>query len=117
MKALFRVAPIGLVAMLAGILLCSSIAFGILGLVPLDAMQRPESPMVKLYVFDCGTLKDRDPGTYNLTRGQVQSTDMSDPCFLVVHARGSLLWETGLNDATFNRPGGEAHAVTRSTDR
>jgi N-acyl homoserine lactone hydrolase len=78
----------------------------LLGLVPLDARQRSESPMVKLYVFDCGTLKDRDPGTYNLTREQVQSTDMSDPCFLVVHSRGSLLWETGLNDAAFNRPGG-----------
>jgi glyoxylase-like metal-dependent hydrolase (beta-lactamase superfamily II) len=94
MKTLFRAVPIGLVAVLGVVF------------VPLDARQRSESPMVKLYVLDCGTLKDRDPGTYNLTRDQVQSTDMSDPCFLVVHARGSLLWETGLNDATFNRPGG-----------
>ena len=60
----------------------------------------------RLYVFDCGTLKDRDPGTYNLSRDQVATVDMADPCFLVVHPRGSLLWETGLNDATFGRPGG-----------
>src|SRR5687768_7456894 len=55
----------------------------------------------RLYVFHCGTLKQRNPSTYNLTPEQVESNDMSDPCFLVVHAKGSLLWETGLNDATF----------------
>jgi glyoxylase-like metal-dependent hydrolase (beta-lactamase superfamily II) len=31
---------------------------------------------------------------------------MSDPCFLVVHPRGTLLWETGLNDFVYNRAGG-----------
>lgn len=60
----------------------------------------------RMYVFDCGTLKDRDPGTYNLTRSQVEAVDMSDPCFLIVHPRGTLLWETGLNDAMYNRPEG-----------
>jgi N-acyl homoserine lactone hydrolase len=66
---------------------------------------------MKLYVFDCATLKDRDPATYGLTREQVESVDMSDPCFLVVHPRGTLLWETGLNDAVYNRPegGGAKH--------
>jgi len=61
---------------------------------------------MRLYVFDCATLKDRDPGTYGLTRDQVGSVNMSDPCFLVVHPRGTLLWETGLNDAVYNRPEG-----------
>jgi glyoxylase-like metal-dependent hydrolase (beta-lactamase superfamily II) len=60
----------------------------------------------RLYVFHCGTLKQRDPATYNLAPNQVESNDMSDPCFLVVHPKGSLLWETGLNDATFNKPQG-----------
>jgi glyoxylase-like metal-dependent hydrolase (beta-lactamase superfamily II) len=59
-----------------------------------------------MYVFDCATLNDRDPATYGLTRDQVQSVNMSDPCFLIVHPRGTLLWETGLNDAVYNRPGG-----------
>lgn len=71
-----------------------------------QAAGQPETAGARLYVLDCGTLKNRDPGTYNLARDQVASVDMADPCFLVVHARGSLLWETGLNDATFNRPGG-----------
>src|SRR5690349_24174511 len=34
---------------------------------------------MKLYVFDCATLKDRDPANYGLTRQQVESVDMADP--------------------------------------
>jgi N-acyl homoserine lactone hydrolase len=66
---------------------------------------------MRMYVFDCATLKDRDPATYGLTRQQVESVDMSDPCFLIAHPRGTLLWETGLNDAVYNRPegGGAKH--------
>lgn len=66
---------------------------------------------IKMYVFDCATLKDRDPGAYGLKRDQVASVDMSDPCFLIVHPKGKLLWDTGLNDAVYNRPegGGPKH--------
>ena len=77
-----------------------------LGASPSGPFAQSQATGPRLYVFDCGTLKDRDPGTYNLSRDQVATVDMADPCFLVVHPRGSLLWETGLNDATFNRPGG-----------
>jgi N-acyl homoserine lactone hydrolase len=69
------------------------------------AQGQPVTSM-RLYMFDCATLKNRDPGTYGLTRDQVQALDMSDPCFLVVHPRGTLLWETGLNDGVYNRTGG-----------
>jgi len=61
---------------------------------------------MRMYVFDCATLNDRDPANYGLTRQQEQSVNMSDPCFLIVHPSGTLLWETGLNDAVYNRPGG-----------
>jgi N-acyl homoserine lactone hydrolase len=68
-------------------------------------------PPKRMYVFDCATLKDRDPATYGLQRDQVGSVDMSDPCFLIVHPKGTLLWETGLNDALYDRPegGGAKH--------
>jgi glyoxylase-like metal-dependent hydrolase (beta-lactamase superfamily II) len=70
-----------------------------------------QAPPMRMYVFDCATLKDRDPGAYGLTRQQVESVDMSDPCFLIVHPKGTLLWETGLNDAMYDRPegGGAKH--------
>jgi N-acyl homoserine lactone hydrolase len=73
---------------------------------PLVSAQSAAVTSPRLYVFHCGTLKQRSPATYNLTPEQVESNDMSDPCFLVVHPKGSLLWETGLNDATFNKPEG-----------
>jgi N-acyl homoserine lactone hydrolase len=73
-------------------------------------LAKSQAPM-RMYVFDCATLKDRDPGSYGLKREQVESVDMSDPCFLIVHPKGTLLWETGLNDAIYDRPegGGPKH--------
>jgi len=94
---MIRSAAIGLLAFVAGLYAAS----------PAAAQPRPPSPQsMRLYVFDCATLKDRDPGAYGLKREQVGSVDMSDPCFLIVHPRGTLLWETGLNDAVYNRPEG-----------
>jgi N-acyl homoserine lactone hydrolase len=84
-------------------------------LCPVARAQAPAAPerpaSMRMYVFDCATLKDRDPASYGLTRDQVGSVDMSDPCFLIVHPKGTLLWETGLNDAIYDRPegGGPKH--------
>jgi N-acyl homoserine lactone hydrolase len=56
----------------------------------------PNVRSVRLYVFDCGVLKRGEPTAYGLTRDQVGSTDFSDPCFLVAHPRGALLWDVGI---------------------
>ena len=58
-------------------------------------------PAVRLYVLDCGTLVDRDPSVYGLPAARVE---MADPCFLVVHPRGTLLWDTGLGEVVGSRP-------------
>lgn len=50
----------------------------------------------RLYVMDCGTLHDANPDRYNLKREDVATTDMSVPCFLVVHPKGTLIWDTGV---------------------
>jgi N-acyl homoserine lactone hydrolase len=59
---------------------------------------------VRLYVFDCGTMKERDGVPYGLSREQLPPRDLSDPCVLVVHPRGTLLWETGLHESVNNTP-------------
>ena len=56
----------------------------------------PHVRSVRLYVFDCGVLKRGEPTAYGLTRSQVGSTDFADPCYLVVHPRGTLLWDVGI---------------------
>src|SRR5437867_13310309 len=62
--------------------------------------QRTESPerfattSLRLYVFDCGTLK-ADPARFRLRPEEVATTDLSVACFLVVHPRGKLIWDAG----------------------
>jgi N-acyl homoserine lactone hydrolase len=57
-----------------------------------------------LYVLDGGTLIYNNPETYNLTRQDVKNTNMSVACYLVVHPRGTLVFDTGLGDAYLGRP-------------
>ena len=49
----------------------------------------------RLYVFDCGTLHVSDPARFRLTRDQVAQTDLSVPCYLIAHPRGTLMWDVG----------------------
>ena len=49
----------------------------------------------RLYVFDCGTLHIADIGRFGLKRKEVVTTDLAVPSFLVVHPRGTLIWDTG----------------------
>ncbi len=57
-----------------------------------------EANRVRMYVFDCGFLNrgDLNPARYGLTLDQVETTDFADPCYLIVHPEGSLLWEAGI---------------------
>ena len=60
------------------------------------AQQTPQpvrSP--RLYVFDCGTLDVADTGRFRLKREEVATDTLSVGCYLVVHPRGTLLWDTG----------------------
>jgi glyoxylase-like metal-dependent hydrolase (beta-lactamase superfamily II) len=71
------------------------------------AAELPPAPKVsspRLYVFDCGTLIYNKPEDYNLKREEVRDTNMGVTCYLVVHPRGILLYDTGLNDRLVGRP-------------
>jgi hypothetical protein len=58
----------------------------------------------RLYVLDCGTIRSDSPEEYGLARNEVAGTNMADPCFLVVHRRGVLLFDTGLPDRLAGHP-------------
>jgi len=73
------------------------------------AQAQPASP--KLYVFDVGSLKSRDPKPL-LDRG-VTITDMSVTAYLIVHPRGTLLWDAGTIPDELVKPGGTT--VERAT--
>src|ERR1700761_5796491 len=57
---------------------------------------RPSVTSPRLYVLDCGTIISNRPEGFGLTRDEVFNPNFSDPCFLVVHPKGMLLFDTGL---------------------
>jgi N-acyl homoserine lactone hydrolase len=71
---------------------------------------------LRLYVLDCGTLIYNNPETYNLTRQEVRNTNMSVVCYLVVHPRGTLLFDTGLPDSAAGRPFNETPLNSRQSN-
>ena len=54
----------------------------------------PEVKAVRVYVFDCGTLR-ADPARFRLKKEEVATTNLSVPCFLVAHPQGRLMWDPG----------------------
>jgi N-acyl homoserine lactone hydrolase len=80
------------------------------------AVEPPAVQSVRLYVFDCGVLKRGDPAGYGLTRSQVGSTDFSDPCYLVVHPRGTLMWDVGIIPDDQITPGGVEQPAAKGTN-
>jgi glyoxylase-like metal-dependent hydrolase (beta-lactamase superfamily II) len=64
----------------------------------------PKVTSLRLYVFDCGTLVHNKPEDYNLTRDEVKDSNMGVTCYLVVHPKGMLIYDTGLNDRLVGRP-------------
>jgi glyoxylase-like metal-dependent hydrolase (beta-lactamase superfamily II) len=49
---------------------------------------------VKLYVFDGGILES-DPTRYHLTTEEVTTSQLSVASYLIVHPKGTLVWDTG----------------------
>jgi N-acyl homoserine lactone hydrolase len=53
-------------------------------------------PSLRVYLFDCGLIKGEDPLTYGLNPGDVKNPEMVVPCYLIVHPRGTLIWDAGV---------------------
>jgi N-acyl homoserine lactone hydrolase len=69
------------------------------GLPPLPKLTSP-----RLYVLDCGTIISYQPERFGLTLADVGNPNFADPCFLVMHPKGMLLFDTGLPDSHVGRP-------------
>ena len=54
----------------------------------------PAPQPLRLYVFDCGTLHVADVGRFQLKKEEVSTTDLSVACYLIVHPKGTLIWDT-----------------------
>jgi len=77
----------------------------------LMAQNRPAAPAsLRLYILDCGTIGSMNPQSYDLKAEEIRgSLDFITPCYLVVHPRGTLMWDVGqILDANFPADGGKA---------
>jgi N-acyl homoserine lactone hydrolase len=96
-------------ARLVAALLFAAAACGAGQTAPSSERHAPSPPLsVRLYVFDCGTLHIADTGRFGLKQEEVATSDLSVPCFLVAHPKGTLIWDTGAVPDTGWKPTGSA---------
>jgi N-acyl homoserine lactone hydrolase len=64
---------------------------------------KPQPPQsLRLYVLDCGIITPPNVDNFGLKVNEVADTRMITPCFLIVHPRGTMMWDTGeIPDSAF----------------
>jgi N-acyl homoserine lactone hydrolase len=64
---------------------------------------KPQAPQsLRLYVLDCGIITPPNVDNFGLKVNEVADTRMITPCFLIVHPRGTMMWDTGeIPDSAF----------------
>jgi len=73
------------------------VLLAVLGIQPLSGQSKsaPKPPQsVRLYILDGGTLES-DPARYRLTKEEVSAPQLSVVAALIVHPKGTLMWDTG----------------------
>jgi N-acyl homoserine lactone hydrolase len=81
-------------------ILAAAVAFGLTSAGAQQKAQPPQS--LRLYVLDCGIITPPNVDNYGLKVNEVADTRMVTPCFLVVHPRGTMVWDTGeITDSAF----------------
>jgi glyoxylase-like metal-dependent hydrolase (beta-lactamase superfamily II) len=60
----------------------------------------------RLYIFDCGTIDGVSPEGFGLNADEIATPGFVTPCYLVVHPKGTLMWDTGqIPDANLQASG------------
>jgi len=84
------------------------------------AQQRPAAPSsVRLYILDCGTIVAMNPESYDLRPNEIKGPlDFITPCYLVVHPRGTLMWDVGqIADANMPATGPGSQGPFRTSQK
>jgi hypothetical protein len=62
------------------------------------------SGLERLYVLDCGQNTGKDQSRWSPGVNEGKAIEFSDNCYLLRHAKGLLLWDTGVPDAVAAMP-------------
>jgi glyoxylase-like metal-dependent hydrolase (beta-lactamase superfamily II) len=50
----------------------------------------------RLYILDCGTISPMDPALFSLKKEEIKGdASFVSPCYLIVHPKGTLVWDVG----------------------
>lgn len=56
----------------------------------------PKVTSLRLYVLNCGQIMGMDPKTWGYNPGEIAHPDAAVVCHLIVHPKGTLIWDTGV---------------------
>jgi N-acyl homoserine lactone hydrolase len=80
---------------------------------------QPRPPAVKsvrLYVFENGSIRGLDPKLFNFTREELKEVDFTNTSYLVVHPRGTLMFDAGaIEDSHFKGAGPVTEGILTAT--
>lgn len=66
----------------------------------------PSAPEVKLYTLDCGGFEMKNAGMFSPNHEfDGKPAKLSNPCFLIRHPGGDLMWDAGIPPAMASAPG------------
>jgi N-acyl homoserine lactone hydrolase len=77
--------------------------------------QGPTSGVERLYVLNCGEGVAGDISRWSPGVSVGKSMDFADNCYLIKHAQGWMLWDTGVTDAIAAMPEGQRPSDPRAT--
>jgi glyoxylase-like metal-dependent hydrolase (beta-lactamase superfamily II) len=70
------------------------------------ALAAESNGLRRLYLLDCGTNYGKNQGRWSPGVNEGQPILFSDNCYLIRHAKGLLLWDTGQPDSIASKPDG-----------
>ena len=79
-----------------GIVICLVAAVAISAPFGATGERQPEVERVRLYIFDCGQIRDMDPRTWHFEPGEIAYPHAAVVCHLIVHPNGTLIWDAGV---------------------
>jgi N-acyl homoserine lactone hydrolase len=83
-----------------------SVAAVLVVAVPGAQPRRPTASSPRIYVFDAGNIRGLDPKLFNFTREELKEVDFVNTAYLVVHPKGTLIFDTGaVPDSHFKADG------------
>jgi glyoxylase-like metal-dependent hydrolase (beta-lactamase superfamily II) len=82
-------------------------ALAVLPFASAQQQKRPPAPKSpRLYVLDCGNIVGVGAANFGFKDGELATTEMITPCYLIVHPRGTLMWDVGeIPDSSFKGDG------------